>query len=280
MPRYPVFAGFIASPEDVAGVPASVAGAHDLAQRLGGRLSIAVGALEIKTPVVFSRASVGGLIGAENKRSRERAEAVCKAVKDDPRFAGGETSCDVIFGELPVVRQNLASRARLNAFAVTEAGVAGDLMQSAAVETLLFESGRPVLVLPRGHQRPLSYDSILIAWDGSQTAARATWNAMPLLEKAKRIQIVSVTGEKDLGKHALGSDVTDSLASAGLPVEAKVLPLSEPTVCDVLTIAARQISAGLIVVGAYGHSRWREFVFGGVTRDLLHKSELPLLMSN
>jgi nucleotide-binding universal stress UspA family protein len=276
--RYPVFAGFMAPQERTATLPPAVTAAHSLAGLLGGSLSLAVAAIEIKTPVVFSRANVGGLIAAENKRSRETAEAVCQAIKNDPRFAGAST--DMIHGELPVLRRTMASRARLHAFTVTEAGVPGDLMQSAIVETLLFESGRPVLVVPRGHGEALAPGTVLIAWDGGETAARATWNALPLLAHAKRAVIVSVTGEKDLGGRLLGTDIAKTLASTGIDVEARTLPLAKPTVAEVLTSTAREIGAGLIVVGAYGHSRWREFVFGGVTRALLRDSQLPLLMSN
>jgi nucleotide-binding universal stress UspA family protein len=277
---YPIFAGFIAANLPTDRPPPCVVAAHELAELFDGPLAVAVGALEITTPVIFSRASVGGLIGAENKHSREQAEAMRAMLKADRHLAGRLAACDIVHGELSAIRAGLASRARLYGFVVTQCGIAGDLMQSAAVETLLFETGRPVLIVPRGHQASLSLDTVLIAWDGGQTGARAAWNALPFLTRAKRVIIVSVTGEKDLGGKLLGADIAQSMKGAGLNVEARTLALSEPTVADLLARTARETSAGLIVLGAYGHSRWREFVFGGVTRDMLRHSEVPLLMSN
>jgi nucleotide-binding universal stress UspA family protein len=137
-----------------------------------------------------------------------------------------------------------------------------------------------VLVVPHDFAAELAFDTVVIAWDGSMSAARAAWNAVPLLKAAKRVIVTSVTGEKDLGKAAPGTGIAKMLAAAGLKVEAVSLATGEATVAATLLKQASDISAGLVVLGAYGHARWREFVFGGVTRHMLATAKLPLLMSN
>jgi nucleotide-binding universal stress UspA family protein len=278
--RYPVFAGLMAPDTSSGTVPACIRIGQELAQRLQGPLAIAVGAIEIKTPVMFARASVGGLVAAENKRHRDNAKAVCDALKSDASLAAATSTCDVVVGELAQIREGFASRARLHGFVVTDAAEVSDLLQYAVVETLLFDSGRPVLVVPHNDNSALSLETALVAWDGSHTAARAVWNALPLLQASKRIVVACVTGEKDLGTSALGSDIGKTLASAGLNVETVTLAMSEASVTTTLLKHAGQISTDFIVLGAYGHARWREFVFGGVTRDMLRDSGIPMLMSN
>jgi nucleotide-binding universal stress UspA family protein len=277
--RYPVFAAVMA-PDEVAAMPACVKAAFVLAERLQGPLSVAIGALELKAPVVLARATVGGLVAAENKRCRDNAEALCTLLGGSPAPAGTRLSCETIAGDLAELRQRFAGLARLHGFAATQTSAAGDLMQPAVVETLLFETGRPVLVAPHDFAGAVSFDVMLIAWDGSHTAARALWNALPLMQAAKRIVIASITGEKELGKAAPASEISHMLAAVGVKADSVSLPMSGPSVAATLLEQAKHISAGLIVLGAYGHARWREFVFGGVTRDMLSSAKLPMLMSN
>jgi nucleotide-binding universal stress UspA family protein len=276
---YPVFAAVMA-PEETARMPAAVKAGFALAERLQGPLSVAIGAVAIKTPVMLARATIGGLVAAENKRNRDNAEAVCTLLSGSPAPAGTRFTCDTVSGDLVELRQRFASLARLNGFAATQTSASGDLIQPAITETLLFESGRPVLVAPHDFEGDLSFEVLLIAWDGSHTAARALWNALPLLQGAKRAVIASITGEKDLGKTAPASEISQTLAAIGIQSEAVSLPMSEATVTATLLKHAGKIAAGCLVLGAYGHARWREFVFGGVTRDMLSSAKLPMLMSN
>lgn len=277
--RYPVFAAVMA-PDEVVGQPACIRAAFQLAEHLQGPLSVAVGALELKAPVVLARATVGGLVAAENKRNRDNAHAVCTLLEGSPRPAGTSLSCETVSGDLADLRHHFAMRARLNGFAATQTSGRGDLIQPAIVETLLFESGRPVLVVPHDFDVALSFDTILVAWDGSHTAARALWNALPVLQAAKQVVISSVTGEKDLGQTISSARIGEALAAVSIKADARNLPMSAATAAATLLEQAKQISARLIVLGAYGHARWREFVFGGVTRGMLGTSRLPLLMSN
>jgi nucleotide-binding universal stress UspA family protein len=146
------------------------------------------------------------------------------------------------------------------------------------VEAALFESGRPVIIVPYIQKAGLKLDRVLVCWDGSRTAARALADAMPLLELAKSIEIVTVGNGHEGDKGQLAS-VEKHLARHGLTAETKQITADVDVASTILSHAADS-SADLIVMGGYGHSRLREFILGGVTRDILNAMTVPVLMSH
>lgn len=146
------------------------------------------------------------------------------------------------------------------------------------VEAALFESGRPVIAVPYIQKDGLKLDRALVCWDGSRTAARALADAMPLLEFSKSIELVTVeNGHK--GDNVRLADVDRHLARHGLKAEAKRISADVDVASAILSHAADS-SADFIVMGGYGHSRLREFILGGVTRDMLGAMTVPVLMSH
>jgi nucleotide-binding universal stress UspA family protein len=146
------------------------------------------------------------------------------------------------------------------------------------VEAALFESGRPVIVVPYIQKDGLKLDRALVCWDGSRTAARALADAMPLLELAKSIEIVTV-GNGHKGDNVRFADVDNHLMRHGLKAEAKQITADVDVASTILSHAADS-SADFIVMGGYGHSRLREFILGGVTRGILGAMTVPVLMSH
>lgn len=146
---------------------------------------------------------------------------------------------------------------------------------------LALACGRPVLVVPGAGIHSLSPSRVMVAWNGSRESARALADAFPFLEMASQIEVVSVDDGTNQGKRA-GSvhDVCRHLGHHGIDAEAVTLPPPEISVSDTLLSRAAAQSAELIVLGAYGHSRVRELVLGGVTRNLLRSSAVPLLLSH
>lgn len=141
---------------------------------------------------------------------------------------------------------------------------------------LLMESGRPVLVVPPGVER-LSVGRIVVAWKDSIEARRAVLNAMPFLERADQVFVVSVGPD---AHDESAQDVADYLARHGIAVTAHSLTPSEGGATDeILRFVTRQ-DAEMIVMGAYGHSRLREWMFGGATQDLLWNTPVCCLMSH
>lgn len=153
-------------------------------------------------------------------------------------------------------------------------------MEEIVVEGALFEGGRPVIIVPYVQKAPLKLDRVMVCWDGSRAAARAIADAMPLLERAGRAEVVIVTNERGKQDEIEGADMGEHLARHGLKVEIKRMALGDIEVADVILSHAADAGSDLIVMGGYGHSRLREFVLGGVTRTILRSMTMPVLMSH
>lgn len=152
---------------------------------------------------------------------------------------------------------------------------------SADIETFIMESGRPVLLLPYATTRIAPVKRALIAWNGSKEAARAAFDALPLLKVAENVEIFSVD-PPDAPRQSpelAGADLAAALSRHGVKVN-----LHTESNCPIPTAEAienRLSDEGvdLLVMGGYGHSRWWEMLFGGVTRSLLDTMTAPTLLS-
>jgi nucleotide-binding universal stress UspA family protein len=147
-------------------------------------------------------------------------------------------------------------------------------------ETTLFESGRPMIMVPYIQKTPLKLDNVLVCWDGSRQAARAIGDAMPLLAKAGRVEIVIVTNERGKQDEIEGVDIGEHLARHNLKVEVNRITGGGIDVADVLLSHAADNGADFMVMGGYGHSRLREFVLGGVTHSIFRSMTVPVLMAH
>jgi nucleotide-binding universal stress UspA family protein len=148
------------------------------------------------------------------------------------------------------------------------------------IEGALFESGRPVVVVPHVQTQGVTLDRVLVCWDGSRPATRAIADALPFLRRAKAIDIVAVSGERGKGSELVGTNMARHLARHGLKVELKRLSAGNVDVPAAITAHATETGADFMVMGGYGHSRLREFILGGVTRTVLTSSTIPVLMSH
>jgi nucleotide-binding universal stress UspA family protein len=147
-------------------------------------------------------------------------------------------------------------------------------------ENTLFESGRPVIVVPYIQKGPLKLDRVMVCWDGSRPAARAIADAMPLLERAGLVEVVIVASDPGKEDEIPGADMGQHLARHGLNVDVKRITEGDIDVADVLLSHAADSSVDFIVMGGFGHSRLREFVLGGVTHSILRSMTAPVLMSH
>ena len=147
-------------------------------------------------------------------------------------------------------------------------------------ETTLFESGRPMLMVPYIQKTPLKLDNVMVCWDGSRQAARAIGDAMPFLAKAGRVEIVIVTNERGKQDEIEGADIGKHLARHNLKVEVNRIAGGGVDVADVLLSHAADSGADFMVMGGYGHSRLREFVLGGVTHSIFRSMTVPTLMAH
>jgi nucleotide-binding universal stress UspA family protein len=148
------------------------------------------------------------------------------------------------------------------------------------VEAALFDSGRPVIVVPYIQKAPLKLDRVMVCWDGSRAAARAIADAMPFLERAGRVEVVIITNERGKQDEIEGADMGQHLARHGLNVEVNRMNYGNVDVAAALLSHAADAGTDFIVMGGYGHSRLREFVLGGATRSILRSMTAPVLMSH
>ncbi|HTH32827.1 MAG TPA: universal stress protein, partial [Xanthobacteraceae bacterium] len=142
-------------------------------------------------------------------------------------------------------------------------------VEAAIAESTLFDSGRPIVIVPYIQKAPLTLERVMVCWDGSRAAARAIADAMPLLERAGSVQVVIVASERGKYDQIEGADMGLHLARHGVKVEVTRIARGKIDVADALLSHAADCSADFMVMGGYGHSRLREFVLGGVTRSML-----------
>ena len=202
-------------------------------------------------------------------------------------FAAATASAG-ISAEKQILRANMSDAAdqfgriarRFDIAIVGQVEPDGSPVQAMVCESTLFESGRPMIIVPYIQTAPLKLDRIMVCWDGSWPAARAIADAMPLLKRAGNIEVVSVTSERGKQDEIEGADIGHHLARHGLKVEVTCITRGELDVEDVLLSHAADSDADFMVMGGYGHSRLREFVLGGVTRSMLRTMTVPTLMSH
>ena len=169
----------------------------------------------------------------------------------------------------------IARRGRL-ADLVIAARPMADVAFSQAVEAAIFATGRPLLMVPDTLPENLG-SSIAIAWDGTVGAARATGAALPLLTRAETVTVLTADMEKVGAKP---SALVDYLAEHGLSARTWAFLPEEGPLGEQLLAQAEEAGADLLVMGAYGHSRLREMVLGGVTKSVTAKSEIPVFMAH
>ena len=186
---------------------------------------------------------------------------------------------DATFGGAPTLFAQIARRFDLAIVgqAQRDQGATDTLM----IEGTLFESGRPLVVVPYIQKRGLTLERVLACWDGGRTAARAIGDAMPFLERAKAVDLVMVAEErKDDDDEATGARMSEHLARHGVKATIKRMAKGDIAIQDVILSYAADSGADFMVMGGYGHSRLREFILGGVTRGILTEMTVPVLMSH
>ncbi|EFO34588.1 UspA domain-containing protein [Roseibium sp. TrichSKD4] len=152
-------------------------------------------------------------------------------------------------------------------------------MRELLIETVLFESGVPVLLVPYIGTKTTEPENILIGWDGSSTAARAVHASLPILEKTKKITVL-VVNKKVTPDMQPGADLATYLARHDLNVTVDVITNPQTGIGDTVLNYVSDNANDMIVMGGYGHSRMREFLFGGATREILEAMTIPVLMAH
>ncbi|GAB4522422.1 MAG: universal stress protein [Roseibium sp.] len=223
-------------------------------------------------------------IWSEECDQRKQALAEVNAVLDE-RLAREGISYDLRpYLSSPEREDNLVARHAIYcdlAIVLRSSAQELDSVEKNAIDGALFDSGRPVLYVPKSYQSGSMGGRIAIAWNARREAARAVTDALPFLEKATEIDILvidGVVGDEDHGEEP-GSDIALILSRHDLKVSVRNIPAADRSVAEALLDTTRELGSDMIVMGAYGHSRLRENILGGTTSEMLETSPLPLLLS-
>jgi nucleotide-binding universal stress UspA family protein len=179
----------------------------------------------------------------------------------------------------PVVLSRLARRFDLSVFMQSEPdGVDNDDM----IEASLFDSGRPLIVVPYIQKEALKLDHVVCGWDGSRAAARAINDGLPLLVKAATVDLLIVLNEKTNSppNEIRGAEMAKHLARHDVKVQIVTIPAADIDVANAILSYVADVSGTMIVMGGYGHPKLRELILGGVTRDMLKSMTVPVFMSH
>lgn len=148
-------------------------------------------------------------------------------------------------------------------------------------EAVIFGTGKPTMILPDlPSAGTFRLGTVMVAWDFSRAAARAISDAMGMLEKADEVRVVTVENDKNFDTRHSSEEVAKNLSRHGIKVTLETVNAAGRPVGEVLRTAAVACKADLLVMGAYGHSRLREFILGGATQSLLSAAPLPVLFSH
>jgi nucleotide-binding universal stress UspA family protein len=215
---------------------------------------------------------------AEGEASALAAAARTVMDRQDVRWAA-----EAAVAQLGGVTDLVALRARFCDLVILPRPYGRDRVPEAAsvVEAAMFEGQAPVAILPDGRGLPAPGGRIVIAWNQSREAMAAVRAALPFLKAASLVNIC-VIDPPQYGPERSdpGGMLCQMLVRHGIRAEVSVLAQTLPRVSDVLTQHLREQDAGLLVMGAYGHSRFREAILGGATRNMLEKAEVPVLMAH
>ncbi|MBD0415142.1 universal stress protein [Oryzicola mucosus] len=210
--------------------------------------------------------------------SAHHGARLLQAVDEQARSASVPFTITVAKAPLTSVADRAAAQARYYDLALIGCSPDNTGAQMVA-EALVFGAGRPALLIPESISLS-RLDHVVIAWDGSRVAARAVSDALPLLDRAVRISVVTATGEKHIEDEQGAERLAESLRRGGLLAEWKTIPAGTGRIGDILQQHAGSIGANVLVMGGYGHSRLRDFVLGGATAGVLGNLQLPVMLSH
>jgi len=237
---------------------------------------------DVNAMPVYTDAHIPGEVLEEQRRAtRNRAEAAKAAFEKTATRAGVSSEWRFVEGE---VTRTLSLHGRYVDLVIIGQANRNDYqaLGQGVVEQVLMDVGRPVLVVPYIGAPQAIDERVLVAWNASREAMRAIHDAMPLLERANTVSVLSINPKHGAAGHGEvpGADISRHLARHQVRAEAVHVEAEDMAVGEVLLSRAADLQANLIVMGAYGHSRYRELVLGGATRTLLQSMTVPVMMSH
>jgi len=254
-----------------------------LGENLKAKVSAIAFEMDIQSPVGLyaDPIGVGSILAADSKKSAANARDLLSSFEAIAIGRNVEHDYNLLRAKPIDIPSRVAEEARfrdLTIFPLKETDAPGQ----AIAEQLIFDSGRPVLILPDDTKRqfPNSFDSIAVAWDFSRAATRAVADALPLLERGKNTRIFTVTGEKAIKKSSSATALARHLGRHGIKATLDDVKSNGRSIGNVFKAYVEEHRVDLLVMGAYGHSKMREFILGGATVSMLSHPPTWVLMSH
>ncbi|GLR53679.1 universal stress protein [Shinella yambaruensis] len=218
-----------------------------------------------------------------NERQREIDEVVDVRRIADERCRKGGVSFEVnhIYDDRFIIESNIGTRAMYADLVVAGEGIRSDVeLRKAAIAAAAFNVGTPLLLMPKAGRVTLKPKSVLLAWNSRPQAAGAVKAAIGMLKDADTVRLIIVDPDSSYFENGgePGADMATFLSRHGANVVVEQIASGQRPTEDVIRQHALELGCDMIVMGAYGHSRLRERIFGGVTASILEKCDVPVFM--
>lgn len=261
---------------------AALTAAAEIAQLFDIRATALVVQVELASAFAETNSTFSEIVLDISKGSRSHAASERKKILDWLARAAHNFDVRDVSVEDALESNELIAHARMADLVVIARAGAHERARRAMLERVLFRSGRPVLLMPEGSRQERTWGRALIGWDAKAQAMHAVNGALPLLRQAREIIVATVDAKPSKSGHgqAPGHDIAAYLASHGVRVEVRNLDSLGRSEGRTLLDEAASAGADMLVMGAYGHSRAQEFLFGGVTREVLSAAPVPLFLAH
>ena len=263
---------------------AAVDWAVDFTARIGGRVSAL--AVEVKIPAPTNWAAerligISDLARAEEAKSRQAANELLAHFETRANAAGVFQDCLRHSTHYGGVTEHTVTVARTRDLTIVPVASKID-GQAGVAEGLVFGSGRPVIIAqtPSGPSPSGRLDRVVVAWDGGRPAARALGDALPILAHAKEVRVLTILNEKPTTVAGAGTEALRHLQAHGVPAILDEVDADGARIGKVLERYLTAQAPDLLVMGAFGHSRLREFILGGATQSMLDAAPAPVLLAH
>lgn len=257
--------------------------AASLAERMDAHLEVLCLGVDRTQAAYFYPGASGFVYQEALARAQEEAEAIEAAARSWLERQDLRWSLEAGVVQMGGFHGAVGLRARFSDLVVVSRpyGAEKALDLEAALEAALFAGQAPVLALPEGQLGPRFGERIVVGWNESAEAIVAVRRALPLLKKAEMVNIVVIDPPSHGPERSdPGGALCQLLARHGVRTEVSVLAKTMPRTADVLCRHVRDVDADLVVMGAYGHSRLRQAILGGATRNMLEIAEVPVFLAH
>jgi nucleotide-binding universal stress UspA family protein len=265
---------------------AAAVAAIDKCVAVAGGLGARVAAIAVEEdiavrPKVVISADLDNTAAVEAQRSVSDARGLLKAFDAAATRFGVRNEQTLSRLDVAAISGNFATCARLRDLSLVPVKT-DDGRSEKIVERLIFDSGRPILMCPEGFaaELPVTFDDVMIAWDHTAPAARAVADALPILESASSVRIVTATDDKTPEQLASGAALASHLAEHGIKAKFETVKIDGSSVGKVFEAYVDANAIDLLVMGAYRHSRLNETLWGGATKTVIARPPCWVLMSH